>query len=112
MNDWSKVSIIRYLVIYTEVPKYIHLFAHTHQFFDSTGPTLLALKQNVVPSIIECEMDLPDFFLIHKRGVEKAKKTCSDIALCACVIAVQRERWMCLGIQRHTHITPCNLVTI
>ena len=30
----------------------------------------------------------------------------------ACVIAVQHERYkMCLGMQRHTHIRLCNLVT-
>ena len=43
---------------------------------------------------------------------KKAKKTSSDIALCACAIAVHHKQWMCLGMQRHTHITLCNLVTI
>ena len=27
-------------------------------------------------------------------------------------ITVLHDQWMCLGIQRHTHITLCNLVTI
>ena len=31
---------------------------------------------------------------------------------CACALAVQHEQWMCLGMQRHTHITLCNLVTM
>ena len=34
------------------------------------------------------------------------------ITLCACAIAVQHEQWICLGMQRHTHITLCNLLTL
>ena len=34
------------------------------------------------------------------------------ITLCACAIAVLHEQWMCLGIQRNTHITGNNLIPI
>ena len=32
--------------------------------------------------------------------------------VCACAIAVIHEQWMCLGIQRNTHITGNNLIPI
>ena len=34
------------------------------------------------------------------------------ITLCTCAIAVLHEQWMCLGIQRNTHITGNNLIPI
>ena len=34
------------------------------------------------------------------------------ITLCACAIAVLHEQWMCLGMQRNTHITGNNLIPI
>ena len=45
----------------------------------------------------------------HIGIVEKAQETSS---VCACVIAVLHEQWMCLGIQRNTHITGNNLIPI
>ena len=32
--------------------------------------------------------------------------------MCACAIVVLHEQWMCLGIQRNTHITGNNLIPI
>ena len=34
------------------------------------------------------------------------------IRLCACAIALLHEQWMCLGMQRNTHITGNNLIFI
>ena len=34
------------------------------------------------------------------------------ITLCACAIAVLHEQWMCLRMQRNTHITGNNLIPI
>ena len=34
------------------------------------------------------------------------------IILCACIIAVLYEQWMCLGLQRNIHITGNNLIPI
>ena len=34
------------------------------------------------------------------------------ITLCACALAVFHEEWMCLGMQRNTHITGNNLIPI
>ena len=34
------------------------------------------------------------------------------ITLCACALAVLHEQWMCLGMQRNTHITGNNLIPI
>ena len=44
--------------------------------------------------------------------VEKAKETSSDTGMHDRAITVLHERWMCLGMQRHTHITLCSMVTI
>ena len=48
------------------------------------------------------------------RIVEKVKETSSDTGMHNRAITVLHEQWMCLGMQRHTHmhITLCNLVTI
>ena len=48
----------------------------------------------------------------HIGIVEKAKETSSYTGIDNRAITVLHEQWMCLGIQRHTHITQCNLVTI
>ena len=48
----------------------------------------------------------------HTGIVEKAKETTSDTGMHNKAITVLHEQWMCLGIQRYTHITQCNLVTI
>ena len=34
------------------------------------------------------------------------------ITLCACAIALLHKQWMCLGMQRNTHITGNNLIPI
>ena len=34
------------------------------------------------------------------------------VTLCACTIAVLHEQWMCLGMQRNTHVTGNNLIPI
>ena len=48
---------------------------------------------------------------VNKKGhigiVEKAKETSSDTGMHRAIT----EQWMCLGMQRRTHITQCNLVT-
>ena len=44
--------------------------------------------------------------------VERAKETSWDSGMQDRAITVLHEQWMCLGMQRHTHITLCNLVTI
>ena len=44
--------------------------------------------------------------------IEKAKETSWDSGMHDSVTTVLHEQWMCLGMQRHTHITLCNLVTI
>ena len=41
--------------------------------------------------------------------VEKAKETSG---MHNRAITVLHEQWMCLGMQRHTHITLCSMVTI
>ena len=43
--------------------------------------------------------------------VEKAKETSSDTGMHNRAITVLHEQWMCPGMQRHTHITPCSMVT-
>ena len=52
----------------------------------------------------------------HIGIVEKAQETSSDSdmhnTVCARAIAVLHEQWMCLGIQRNTHITGNNLIPI
>ena len=48
----------------------------------------------------------------HIGIVEKAKETSWDSGMHDRAITVLHEQWMCLGMQRHTHITLCNLVTI
>ena len=56
----------------------------------------------------------------HIGIVEKAQETSSDsdiiicITLCACAIAqpLLHEQWMCLGMQRNTHIMGNNLIPI
>ena len=53
---------------------------------------------------------------IHIGVVEKAQKTSSDSdmhnTVCLCHIALLHEQWMCLGMQRNTHITGNNLIPI
>ena len=44
--------------------------------------------------------------------VEKAKETSSDSGMHNRAITVLHEQWMCPGMQRHTHITLCSMVTI
>ena len=44
--------------------------------------------------------------------VEKEQETSLDTAMSACVITVLHEQSMYLGIQTHTRITLCTLVTI
>ena len=55
-------------------------------------------------------------FLELKEGhigiVEKAKETSSDSGMHNRAITVLHEQWMCPGMQRHTHITLCSMVTI
>ena len=49
----------------------------------------------------------------HIGIVEKAQETSSDSdMLCACAIALLHKQWMCLGMQRNTHITGNNLIPI
>ena len=52
----------------------------------------------------------------HIGIVEKAQETSSDSDMhmihCACAIAVLHEQWMCLGMQRNTHIMGNNLIPI
>ena len=55
-------------------------------------------------------------FLELKRDiigiVEKVQVTSSDTGIHNKAITVLHEQWMCLGKQKHTHITLCNLVTL
>ena len=44
--------------------------------------------------------------------VEKVQVTSSDTGIHNKAITVLHEQWMCLGKQKHTHITLCNLVTL
>ena len=44
--------------------------------------------------------------------VEKAKETSSDAGMHNRGMTVLHEQWMCPGMQRHTHITSCSMVTI
>ena len=44
--------------------------------------------------------------------VEKAKETSSDTGMYNRAITVLHEQWTCPGMQRHTHITLCSMVTI
>ena len=48
----------------------------------------------------------------HIGIVEKAKETSSDSGMHNRAITVLHEQWMCPGMQRHTHITLCSMVTI
>ena len=52
----------------------------------------------------------------NKKGhigiVEKAKETISDTGVHNRAITVLHEQWMCLGMQKHTQITLCSMVTI
>ena len=49
-------------------------------------------------------------FSFHIGIVEKAKETNSGMHNRA--IPVLHEQWMCPGMQRHTHITLCSMVTL
>ena len=44
--------------------------------------------------------------------IEIVQETSPDTGMHNRAITVLHEQWMCLGNQRHTHITLCNLVTI
>ena len=48
----------------------------------------------------------------HIGIVEKVQETSLGTGMYNRAITVLHELWMCLGKQRHTHITLCNLVTI
>ena len=48
----------------------------------------------------------------HIGIVEKAKEISSDSGMHNRAITVLHEQWMCPGMQRHTHITLCSMVTI
>ena len=48
----------------------------------------------------------------HIGIVEKAKETSSDSGIHNRAITVLHEQWMCPGMQTHTHITLCSMVTI
>ena len=49
----------------------------------------------------------------HNIGiVEKAKETTSDSGMHNRATTVPCDQWMCPGMQRHTHITMCSMVTI
>ena len=50
--------------------------------------------------------------LNYIRIVEKPKETSSDTGMHNKAITVLHEQWMSLGMQRHTHITLCSMVTI
>ena len=57
-----------------------------------------------------------DIYIYRQKGhigiVEKAKETSSDSGMHNRAITVLHEQWMCPGMQRHTHITLCSMVTI
>ena len=42
----------------------------------------------------------------------KGSETSLDTGMRNRAITVLHEQWMCLGMQRHTHITLCSMVTI
>ena len=44
--------------------------------------------------------------------VDNAEETSSDTSMHDRAITVLHERWMCLEMQRHTHITLWNMVLI
>ena len=51
---------------------------------------------------------------IATGNIENAQQTSLNIIIllcikvCACAISVLHEQWMCVGMQRHTHITLWN----
>ena len=49
--------------------------------------------------------------MTHRQFVENVQETSPDTGMHNRAITVLDEQWMCLGKQRHTHITLCNLVT-
>ena len=49
---------------------------------------------------------------MKKKKHRKQARIVICITLCACAIAVLHEQWMCLGMQRNTHITGNNLIPI
>ena len=56
---------------------------------------------------------------VNEKGiVEKAQDSSSVrrivicITLCACIIDLLHELWMCFGMQRNTHITGNNFIPI
>ena len=52
------------------------------------------------------------FFELKKGHIGNVQEASSDTGVhsnvCVCAITVLHEQWMCLGMQRHTHITQCN----
>ena len=65
-----------------------------------------------------CSKKSPSSYLlqVNEKGhigiVEKAKETSSDSGMHNRAITVLHEQWMCPGMQRHTHIIVCSMVTI
>ena len=56
------------------------------------------------------------YIQVNEKGhigiVEKVQETSLGTGMHNRAITVLHELWLCLGKQRHTHITLCNLVTI
>ena len=51
--------------------------------------------------------------LYSKMGhIGTVKETSSDSGIHNRAISVLHEQWMCPGMQRHTHITLCSMVTV
>ena len=63
-----------------------------------------------------CIILLKLYIQVNEKGhigiVEKAKETSLDSGMHNRAITVLHEQWMCPGMQRHTHITLCSMVTI
>ena len=75
----------------------------------------MSLNSSPYTSLLQSSSSELYVYKYKNEGIaEKAKETSSDTCMHNRAITVLHvhEQWMCPGMQRHTHITLCSMVTI
>ena len=62
--------------------------------------------------VLTTQHDLDKHHIFIKGHIGIVEKASSDSSMHNRAITVLHEQWMCPGMQRHTHITLCSMVTI
>ena len=85
---------------------------HVEEAQVQVGFSKISIHVHCRVSVIQVNKNSLYYKWTYYRNCRKTKETSSDSGIHVRAIVVLHEQWMCLGMQRHTHITLCNLVTI